>query len=98
MRFVGFSARRHHENKTRGFLVFRPKNQKTQCKTKKKSSRNQKIRSQILVFWVFWFRVVWLSRKIVGSSFAKQMAVCVSVLIEKQSFLCWEPENVPKHR
>ena len=59
MRFVGFSARLHHENQknTCVFLVFRPKNQKNTVQNQKnqKSSRNQKILSQILVFWFFGF-------------------------------------------
>ena len=67
-----------------GFSTQKPKNT-VQNQKKQKSSRNQKILSQILVFW---FRVVLLSRKIVGSRLPKQMAVYVGVVIEKKRFLC----------
>ena len=68
------------------FWFFDPKTKNTmQNQKNQKSSRNQKILSQILVFW---FRVVLLSRKIVGSRLPKQMAAYVGVVIEKKRFLC----------
>ena len=58
MRFVGFSARLHHENQknTCVFLVFRPKNQKTQCKTKKNKNPVETKRFSPR-FWFFGFLV-----------------------------------------
>ena len=70
-------------------FCFSTQKQKTQCKTKKtKIQPKPKDSLPDFGFLGFWFRVVLLSCKIVGSRFPKQMAVCVSVLIEKQSFLC----------
>ena len=95
MRFVGFSARRHHENKKHMlFLVFRPKNQKTQWKTKKPKFQPKPKESLPDFVFLFFFlsRVVLLSRKIVGSRFPKQVVVCVSVLIEEHSFSVETPK------
>ena len=56
MRFVGFSAKRHHENQKKKTYVFDPKTKKHSVKRKKqKSSRNQKILPQSFVFWFFGF-------------------------------------------
>ena len=94
--FFCFSARRHHESQknTCAFWFFDPKTKNKQCQTKKikNPAETKRLSSR---FDTFGFGLFLLSRKIVGSRFPKQMAVCVSVLIEKQSFL--EPQNVPKH-
>ena len=91
MRFVGFSARLHHENqKTHVFFwFFNPKTKKHSAKPKKpKIQSKPKDSLPDFGFLVFWFRVVLLSRKIVGSRLPKQMAVYVGVVIEKKRFLC----------
>ena len=62
MCFFCFSARRHHENQknTCAFWIFAPKTKKKTVQNQKiqKSSRNQKMLSQLLFFWFFglgWF-------------------------------------------
>ena len=66
-----------------GFSTQKPKNT-VQNQKKPKIQSKPKDSLPDFGFLVFWFRVVLLSRKIVGSRLPKQMAVYVGVVIGKK--------------